>query len=135
LKWTYGSTVGLTVSGVPATSISLIRYTTTTHSTNTDQRLLIPTILFANATYVVFKVPPNGNVAPPGNWHVFAMSKDGVPSVAQRVLMGPGDMTAVTVPSGGVTVPTQGAVGTTSKSDAIRVVVAAGVAVLVGLML
>ncbi|KAI8613783.1 hypothetical protein BC830DRAFT_1169966 [Chytriomyces sp. MP71] len=133
LKWTYGSTVGLTVSGTPAASISLIRYTTTTHSTNTDQRLLIPTVLFANATYVVFKVPPNGNVAPPGNWHVFAMSKDGVPSVAQRVLMGPGDVTAVTVPSGGVTVPTQGgAAGTTSKSDAMHVAVAAGAAGLVG---
>ncbi|KAI8613807.1 hypothetical protein BC830DRAFT_1169954 [Chytriomyces sp. MP71] len=107
-KLSYGSTVAVTLDGTapPAARITLVRYSTTTHSTNTDQRLIEPTLLFANATYVVFKIPGNPNVAPPGNYHLFAVTKDGVPSLATRVLLGKGDVTAVQVPTGGVTVPT-----------------------------
>ncbi|KAJ3065803.1 hypothetical protein HDU98_010827 [Podochytrium sp. JEL0797] len=101
--FTYGSTVGISLdpSGAPASRITLLRYTTTTHSTNTDQRFIEPTLLFSNATYAVFKIPPNGNIAPPGNWHVFAVSKGGVPSVAGVALMGTGPVTTVVVPKGG----------------------------------
>ncbi|KAI8607891.1 hypothetical protein BC830DRAFT_1072599, partial [Chytriomyces sp. MP71] len=115
----YGSTVGITLDakGPAATRVTLVRYTCTTHSTNTDQRLVEPALLFANASYVVFKVPGNANVAPPGSYHLFVLSKEGVPSVAQRVLLGGGVVTAVNVPNGGVTVPTA---ATSSKSEALR---------------
>ncbi|KAJ3236287.1 hypothetical protein HDU81_010964 [Chytriomyces hyalinus] len=119
-KWTYGSTVGVQLSstGAAIASVSLARYTTTTHSTNTDQRLIVPTVLFANSTYVVFKIPPNGNIAPPGNYHLFALSKDGTPSVAVRVLLGDGTATAVAVPTGGSTVPAPTSAGPTKSSGA-----------------
>ncbi|KAI8834648.1 hypothetical protein BJ741DRAFT_609609 [Chytriomyces cf. hyalinus JEL632] len=121
-KWTYGSTVGvqLSASGAAAASISLMRYTTTTHSTNTDQRMIVPSLLFGNASYVVFKIPPNGNIAPPGNYHLFIMSKDGIPSAAVRVLLGDGAVTAVSIPTSGSTAPvvTAGGAGASGKSGA-----------------
>jgi hypothetical protein len=75
--------------------VTLIRYTSTTHSTNTDQRLLEPTILGSNQTHVVFKIPPNGNVAPPGTYHCFVLSFDGVPSVAKMMILGAGPVSSV----------------------------------------
>ncbi|KAJ3349374.1 hypothetical protein HDU83_000602 [Entophlyctis luteolus] len=110
--YTWNSTVGffLSASGASPQRVTLVRYTTVTHSTNTDQRLLEPTLLFANATYVVFRMPPNGNVAPPGHWHLFALSGQGVPSVSLTLLLGSGAVTSVDVPAGGVT--------TSSKSGA-----------------
>ncbi|KAJ3349375.1 hypothetical protein HDU83_000603 [Entophlyctis luteolus] len=100
-KWTWNSTVGVSLdaSGASPSRVTLLRYTTTTHSTNTDQRLLEPVVLFSNATYVVFRVPPSGNIAPPGNYHLFVLSTDGVPSVAKPVLLGAGSVTAVVVPT------------------------------------
>ncbi|KAI9346263.1 hypothetical protein BDR26DRAFT_128214 [Obelidium mucronatum] len=92
-KFTYGSTVGIQLDpkGAPVKRITFVRYTTTTHSTNTDQRLIEPNLLFVNSTYAVFKIPPNGNIAPPGNWHIFGLSKDNVPSVAQVAIFGAWD--------------------------------------------
>ncbi|KAJ3065804.1 hypothetical protein HDU98_010828 [Podochytrium sp. JEL0797] len=104
--FTYNSTIGIALdpSGAPVSRITFVRYTTTTHSTNTDQRFIEPILLFANSTYAVVRVPPNGNIAPPGHWHIFALSKDGVPSVAQMALFGAGQATVVSVPpkSGGL---------------------------------
>ncbi|ORY33599.1 hypothetical protein BCR33DRAFT_702597 [Rhizoclosmatium globosum] len=100
-KFTYNSTVGISLDpkGAPVTRITLIRYTTTTHSTNTDQRFIEPVLLFVNSTYAVFRIPPNGKIAPPGNWHIFGLSKDGVPSVSQAVLFGSGPATSVPIPT------------------------------------
>ncbi|KAJ3115953.1 hypothetical protein HK100_001196 [Physocladia obscura] len=100
---TYNSTVAVQLdsTGASVKQISLIRYTTTTHSTNTDQRLIIPILLYVNTTVAIFRIPPNSSVAPPGNWHVFGVSGDGVPSIAQTVLFGSGPVTNVAVPTGG----------------------------------
>ncbi|KAI9350614.1 hypothetical protein DFJ73DRAFT_383784 [Zopfochytrium polystomum] len=106
--FTWGSLVGfqLSASGAAVSRITLVRYTTVTHSTNTDQRLLEPTLVFSNSTYVIFKMPPNGNVAPPGHWFVFALSASGVPSVAVTILLGSGPATSVTLPPGATVSPT-----------------------------
>ncbi|KAJ3136546.1 hypothetical protein HK100_001639 [Physocladia obscura] len=98
---TYNSTVAIQLdsTGADVQQISLIRYTTTTHSTNTDQRLIIPILLYVNKTVAIFRIPPNGSVAPPGNWHVFAVSGSGVPSIAQTVLLGNGTVTTVPIPT------------------------------------
>ncbi|KAJ3027859.1 UNVERIFIED_CONTAM: hypothetical protein HDU68_002948 [Siphonaria sp. JEL0065] len=100
-KFTYGSTVGIQLDpkGASVSRITFIRYTTTTHSTNTDQRFIEPNLLFVNSTYAVVKIPPNGNIAPPGNWHIFALSKDGVPSISETALFGAGIVTNVPVPT------------------------------------
>ncbi|KAJ3215611.1 hypothetical protein HDU67_000209 [Dinochytrium kinnereticum] len=119
---TYTSTILLTLDPtIPVSSISLIRYTTTTHSTNTDQRFLSPKLLFNNGSHVIFRVPPHGGVAPPGNYHLFVVTKEGVPSVATRVLIGDGDVSNVEVPAGpGVTgAPSGGGVTATVGSNSV----------------
>ncbi|KAI9346266.1 hypothetical protein BDR26DRAFT_916681 [Obelidium mucronatum] len=100
-KYTYGSYVAvpLEASGPLAARITLVRYTTTTHSTNTDQRLVEPNLVYVTSTCVIFKVPENPNIAIPGNWHMFILSAAGVPSVAQMVLIGAGPVTNVTIPT------------------------------------
>ncbi|KAJ3144293.1 hypothetical protein HK101_002733, partial [Irineochytrium annulatum] len=80
----YGSTISVQVDS-PVTRVTLVRYSTTTHNTNTDQRHLEPTVLCFNGTTVWFKLPPNGSVAPPGNYHLFVLTASGVPSAAMRV--------------------------------------------------
>jgi hypothetical protein len=99
---TYNSTIAIRLDPLSdvknITRVTLIRYTTTTHSTNTDQRFLEPTIRFINDTHLFFKVPPNGGVAPPGNYHLFVLSAEGVPSVAKTVLIGKGPVVEVEVP-------------------------------------
>jgi hypothetical protein len=97
-KATYNSTIGISVDpSVKVKRVTFIRYTSTTHSLNTDQRFIEPTILFNNGSFVVVRVPPNGNIAPPGNWYVFALGEGDVPSVAKTVLFGRGEVTEVNV--------------------------------------
>ncbi|KAJ3143743.1 hypothetical protein HK101_003135, partial [Irineochytrium annulatum] len=85
---------------VPVQRVSLMRYTTTTHNTNTDQRHLEPTVLCNNGSAVWFKLPPNGMVAPPGNYHLFALTAGGVPSIAVRVnIRASGSNIALTPPT------------------------------------
>ncbi|KAI8850647.1 hypothetical protein BC829DRAFT_388580 [Chytridium lagenaria] len=48
---------------------------------------LSPTLLFNNGTHAVFRVPPHGGVAPPGNYHLFVVTGDGVPSVGRRLMI------------------------------------------------
>ncbi|KAJ3027860.1 UNVERIFIED_CONTAM: hypothetical protein HDU68_002949 [Siphonaria sp. JEL0065] len=99
-KFTYGSTIAIQLDpkGAPVTRITFVRYTTTTHSTNTDQRFIEPNLLFVNSTHAFVKIPPNGNIAPPGNWHIYGLSKDGVPSISQTALFGAGAVVTTQVP-------------------------------------
>ncbi|KAJ3094579.1 hypothetical protein HDU96_001564 [Phlyctochytrium bullatum] len=84
----YGQLTAIEISpSVKVTNVTLIRYTTTTHNTNTDQRFLGPKILFNNGTHVFFNTPPNSAIAPPGNYHLFVVTADGIPSVARRILL------------------------------------------------
>ncbi|KAJ3094578.1 hypothetical protein HDU96_001563 [Phlyctochytrium bullatum] len=84
----YNGTLVIEVDpSVKVGSVAFLRYTTTTHSTNTDQRFLGPKVLFNNGTHVIVRTPPSSAVAPPGNYHVFVVTVEGVPSVASRLLM------------------------------------------------
>jgi hypothetical protein len=100
---TYGSVffVNLT-TGIRITRASFIRYSTTTHNTNSDQRLVELEILSqtrssTGESALYLKAPPNGEMAPPGHWMLFALA-DGVPSIAKTIRLGPGDPTTVEVP-------------------------------------
>jgi hypothetical protein len=89
-------------SGTDSESIdrlTFIRYTSTTHSTNTDQRFVELEILGREGSKIYSKMPPNGAVAPPGNWMLFALSKQGVPSVAKTINLQLGPSTSVVIPS------------------------------------
>lgn len=78
-------------------SVSFIRYSTTTHSTNTDQRFVELVILGKESNAIYVEAPDNGNIAPPGNWMLFLLSK-GKPSVAATILLGEGEVVKVEVP-------------------------------------
>ncbi|KAJ3105513.1 hypothetical protein HDU97_007992 [Phlyctochytrium planicorne] len=135
----YNSTIAIALDpAVKITSISLLRYTTTTHSTNTDQRFLGPKVLFNNGTHAIFRIPPHGGIAPPGNYHLFVVSSDGVPSIGKRVLIGDGDVTNVEVPnSPGITVsatPTGNSKPSSAGKFGSSVIVVGAVAVLAGVL-
>ncbi|KAJ3087121.1 hypothetical protein HK102_011774 [Quaeritorhiza haematococci] len=66
--------------------VSFIRYSTSTHSTNMDQRLVELKNNGANATHLLLQAPENGGLAPPGNWMLFLV-RDGKPSVACTILL------------------------------------------------
>nr|KAJ3418407.1 hypothetical protein HK105_008348 [Polyrhizophydium stewartii] len=75
--------------------VTFIRYTTTTHQTNTDQRFVELPILQRNDKSMVVMAPDAAGRAPPGNWMLFVLDKDGVPSVAKTVLLEHGNLTLV----------------------------------------
>jgi galactose oxidase len=67
---------------------SLIRYGTSTHTVNTDQRR-IPLSLRRTGTgnSYSFQVPSDSGIALPGYWMLFVMNSAGVPSVASTLLV------------------------------------------------
>jgi hypothetical protein len=84
-----------TVTGNVALSmISIIRYGSSTHSVNTDQRRIelcgkssLPCAATAGFAYSV-TVPADPGVATPGIWMVFGINGAGVPSVSRTVKIG-----------------------------------------------
>lgn len=66
------------------TSFALVRYSTTTHTVNTDQRRIAITPTASGLTYTL-RVPSDPGIALPGYWLVFALNGAGVPSVAKTI--------------------------------------------------
>lgn len=64
--------------------VTFLRYSTTTHYTNTDQRLIELEIIGKKKGKVGLRMPVDGAIAPPGNWMLFVL-KEGVPSVAKTI--------------------------------------------------
>ncbi|MBE8970298.1 DUF1929 domain-containing protein [Nostocales cyanobacterium LEGE 12452] len=62
--------------------VSLIRPTATTHSCDTEQRLVDAPITSRNATSLNVRVINNRNIAPPGWYMLFISDNNGTPSVA-----------------------------------------------------
>ncbi|KAJ1553957.1 hypothetical protein HK405_006422 [Cladochytrium tenue] len=91
--WNSTVTIGIQHAGAKGSDgyisrVTLVRYTTTTHSTNTDQRFLEPIIISLTDSQLTFRIPPDGKIAPPGNYHLYVLSSAGIPSVAATVLIG-----------------------------------------------
>jgi Domain of unknown function (DUF1929) len=57
----------------------------TTHSYDTNQRLVDAPIASQQGGVVRVKVPDNPNVAPTGWYMLFLVNKAGVPSIAQSI--------------------------------------------------
>jgi hypothetical protein len=76
---------------------TFIRYTSTTHSTNTDQRFFELEILSRDEKSVYVRFPPS-NVGVPGPYHLFFLDEKGVPSVAGMVMMASGNKVDVKLP-------------------------------------
>ena len=66
------------------TRASLVRYGTTTHTVNTDQRRIPLTVSASGNTYTV-TVPSDPGVALPGYWMLFVMNSAGTPSISRSV--------------------------------------------------
>jgi hypothetical protein len=68
-------------------SAALLRYSSVTHQTNTDQRYVgLDFQAVGNGLWLT--APPNGGVAPPGFYMLFLVNTAGVPSVARPVRVG-----------------------------------------------
>ena len=83
----YGSALQVTADSA-ISAFALVRMTSTTHSVNNDQRrLALKFQTNANNSYTV-AMPTNPGWAIPGNYMLFAMNAQGVPSVAKILNVG-----------------------------------------------
>jgi hypothetical protein len=81
----YGSQFAIgTPEAAAVTTVALMRCGTSTHSFNPDQRHVGLRIVSRSSASITVEAPPNGNVAPPGQYMLFIL-RDGVPSVARFV--------------------------------------------------
>lgn len=84
----YGEAFAVTVQSTSAISKAVfIKPGSTTHSHNQDQRLIELT-LEPTAEGVRLIAPQNRNLAPPGHYLLFLLDENGVPSLADTVLIG-----------------------------------------------
>jgi len=83
LSYGHNFTVRTPHAGRIAT-VSLIRYGSVTHCTNMGQRYL-PLSFSAGTRSLTVRAPANANLAPPGNYLLFLVNTNGVPSVAATV--------------------------------------------------
>ncbi|MBA2349919.1 MAG: DUF1929 domain-containing protein [Solirubrobacterales bacterium] len=98
-------------------SIRLVRNTATTHLIDADQRQVVLPIVARNGRTVTVKGPPNGDVAPPGPYMLFANGKSDqgpVPSVAATMMVGT-DAQRSSVFPGTPSVPKGGAADNANK--------------------
>ncbi len=70
---------------IPITKFNLVRMSAVTHGVNTDQRFLsLEFNNLGNNTYEL-NSPESGNIAPPGQYMLFAINDKGVPSEAKII--------------------------------------------------
>src|SRR5439155_24371782 len=85
--FTYGGTFQVQTPDAPnIASVVLVRPGAATHAFDMDQRL-VGLVYTAGNGILNVTAPPNGNIAPPGYYMLFALNTSGVPSVATFVLM------------------------------------------------
>lgn len=78
-----------TRSASAITSVVLIRQGSTTHQTNSDQRLVGLAIVRVVGETLEVQMPPTGGYAPPGYYMLFVVDRLGVPSVAHWIRVTP----------------------------------------------
>jgi len=70
---------------VAVSSFAIIRYGSTTHTVDTDQRRIPLTPVTTIDTTYTFVIPSDPGVALPGYWMLFVITSAGVPSVASTI--------------------------------------------------
>ncbi len=91
----------------PVTAFSLVRYGSTTHTVNNDQRRLALSFRETGPNTYSVDVPSNPGWLLPGKWMLFALDADGTPSVSRTVDVLPNGLVSMVSP--GVVVTTVGA--------------------------
>jgi hypothetical protein len=79
----YGEKLRATTHAAHLREVNLVRPSATTHSSNSEQRLLDLPFTVKGPNSVELTLPSNPNLAPPGWYMVFAVSTGGVPSMAR----------------------------------------------------
>jgi hypothetical protein len=89
VEWKYGQTVDINSSDAGALRfVSLVRNCITTHSYDSNQRLVDAPIVTQHNQIVSVKITANQNLAPPGWYMLFLVNNAGVPSIAQWIHLG-----------------------------------------------
>ena len=104
--FTYGGSFQVqTPDAANISSLVLVRLGAATHAFDMDQRL-VGLSYTVGAGVLNVTAPPNGNIAPPGYYMLFALNAAGVPSVASFVLVSSTVQPVVTMtaPANGATV-------------------------------
>jgi hypothetical protein len=85
----WNTTISVTATG-PVDHFSLLKLSSTTHANDMTGRYikLTQSGTPVASTYQLI-MPKNGGIAPPGNYMLFAVNTDGVPSVARYMHIGP----------------------------------------------
>jgi len=76
----YGGTVTATTDDPDLDSVSLVRPGATTHSADSEQRLVDLPFTAGPGGQLTLQLPAGPTLAPPGWYLVFALNADGVPS-------------------------------------------------------
>ncbi len=79
-----GSTIAVSTDAGIATFV-LMRLSSTTHTVNNDQRRIPLTHQSSSPTTHSVTIPSNPGIAPPGDYMLFALNVDGVPSVSRLI--------------------------------------------------
>ncbi|KAJ1569367.1 hypothetical protein HK096_003328 [Nowakowskiella sp. JEL0078] len=97
---TYGSNfvVQFDTNATDIKTISFIRYSTTTHSTNNEQVLVELVISYTNYTHLIIEAPPNSLIAAPGNWMLFPVATNGAIGHSVTIRLAAGAASRITVP-------------------------------------
>ena len=86
VEWKYNQAIDIqTPDAGNLRFVSLIRFCVTTHSYDTNQRLVDAPITSQKAGVVRVQVPGNPNLAPAGWYMLFLVNNAGVPSIAQSI--------------------------------------------------
>ena len=109
-EWLYGQVVTVATPDAAALrDVSLIRPGATTHSFNTNQRLVDLPVINRDGAGIQVQVTDNPNLAPPGWYMLFITNTKGVPSVAKWVHLASAPATAT--PAGGYATTVLGTAG------------------------
>jgi hypothetical protein len=84
--WAYGKSYVFTANQV-ISKVSLLGAGASTHGNIMGQRTIFPALSCTGSTCTV-TAPPNAHVCPPGWFQMFALNKNGVPSLAQWIRVG-----------------------------------------------
>jgi len=108
----YGASFDVTTPNAASiANVSLIRLPSVTHAIDMNQRFQFLNFT-TGAGKITVTAPANANLAPPGDYMLFVIDSNGVPSVASMVRISTaGDMTAPTAPTGLTATPGAGQIG------------------------
>lgn len=107
--------------------VTFIRTASSTHSTNTDQRFIELVVEAYTEKSLFVRLPASAAVAPPGNWFVWALNQNSIPSAAKTIRLQKGTITDVAVPS----TAKKGAPTAPNRNNASRNVVGSLMALLI----